>query len=76
MIDLYLKKTWKTIKAQLFPTIPRAMFSIFMIIIFVDFISGGKFGYIAFLRFELQKIFVGANWQFMLILLILLWRRK
>jgi len=78
LINLYIKKIYNSLRKELFPTWFKALYSIFIISIFSDYIMRGKFGFIAFMRFEINNTFNGANWQFLLILIILLlmWKKK
>ena len=78
LIQLYIKKIYQSIKKELFPSWFKSMYSIFIISIFTDYLTRGKFGFIPYLRFEINNTLSGSNWQFMLILIILLlmWKRK
>ena len=78
MIKLYFKKLYQSARKELCPTWFRAMYSLFIISIGLDYAFTGKLGYIAFLRFEINNTLLGEKLAFILFIIIifLIWRKK
>ena len=78
MIKIYLKKIYQSLQKEVFPTWFRALYSLFILSIGLDYAFTGKLGYIAFLRFEINNTLLGEKLAFILFIIIifLIWRRK
>jgi len=78
LINLYIKKIYNSLRKELFPSWLKALYSIFILSIFADYIMRGKFGFIAFLRFEINNTLQGGKIEFILffIIIFMIWKGK
>ena len=53
----------------------KLLFLIFIAVLMVDFIFKGRLGYVGYLSWHIQNIFNGSDWQFIVILLLLIFKR-
>jgi len=51
------------------------LFLLFIILLMVDFILRGRLGYVGYISWHLQALLKGSDWQFIIILFLLLFRK-
>jgi len=48
---------------------------VFLLFVMVDFILKGRLGYVGYVSWHIQAILKGSDWQFIIILLLLIFRK-
>jgi len=53
----------------------KFLFLLFIILLMADFVARGKLGYVGYVSWHIQNILKGSDWQFIIIVLLLIFKK-
>jgi|APFre7841882654_1041346.scaffolds.fasta_scaffold01463_23 hypothetical protein len=53
----------------------KLLFLLFITLLMVDFIARGRLGYVGYASWHIQNILKGSDWQFIIIVLLLIFKK-